>query len=100
MAHFRKKLKWWLRDLRSFVTGKSGAAEPKTIWVLRCRGCNGHHQMKITQIALQGMEFPPVEEMFSNQPIKCPTTGAQFYSAQDDWVHLTEREFDLHFRRK
>jgi len=41
---------------------------------------------------------PQAVRAFDARLPKCDaTTGAEFYSAHDDWMHLTERAYDLFF---
>jgi len=93
MARFSKKLKWRFRDFWTLVAGKRKPPEPKTVCVFYCRGCGGHHQLRLQTIGLDGIDLSE----FSLQGLKfpCPALGEMIFLAQDDLVFLSEREFDL-----
>jgi hypothetical protein len=102
MFYLAKKVKWRLHDCRSFLAGKRGIEESKTVHLLLCRVCNGYHRVNVKQVGeeLADSEMPQPEMLFPGGRMGCPKTGEIFYAALDAWVHLTEREYDLRFSRK
>src|SRR5437868_3927665 len=102
MALLAKRLKWLLRDCWLLLTARSGKQEPKTVHLMLCRVCDGYHRVNIRRIGaeLDELGMPPDEMMFPAGKHKCPRTGEVFYGAVDDWLHLTEREYDLLPNRK
>lgn len=68
------------------------------VHVVHCRECDDYHRMNIkaTSIGNGPVERLPDEllvKLFRCE-IKCPKTGETFVAAEDDWVHLTEQEFE------
>jgi hypothetical protein len=96
MALFRKKLKWWFRDLWAFIARKKLEPEPKTICAFYCRECGRRHRLEFLSIGLDGIDVSGL--LPHGLKMKCPKTGEMVYPAQDDFVFLTERESDLHWR--
>lgn len=114
MAKFRKIIKWWLRDLWALLTRKDTSKEPKTIHLIHCRACGNYHRadFQVIEKTFGGSGPPPFEkeqmrafredllrkipeDFFRGGKQQCPLNGETYYAAQDDWMHLTEREFDL-----
>jgi hypothetical protein len=104
MIRLRKRIKWWWRDLLASRRGRDASKELKTIHLLHCRSCNGFHRFgfKITTYGRTSASDDPEplgeplgEEFFPCGKRTCPKTGEIYYAAQEDWLHLTEREFDL-----
>jgi hypothetical protein len=96
-----KNLKWWMYDLWMLMTARSGRQEPKTVHLLFCRICDGYHRAYIRFVgSISRSEMPSDEAPYESGKQCCPITGEVFYSAADDWLHLTERQYDLAQRKR
>lgn len=93
-----KRLKWWMRDFWMLLTARSGREEPKTVHLIFCRICDGYHpvRVKVHYVgAVNESETPSYETPYPAGKKRCPKTAEAFYAAADDWLHLTERQYDL-----
>ena len=77
----------------------------KPIHLVHCRECQGYHRINIKMTVIG--DFPTTEslpdrfydKLFRGE-LKCPKTGETFIAAEDDWLHLTQAEFEALSKRK
>jgi len=74
----------------------------KPIHIVHCRECKGYHRinLKMSTIGIDPAPEPIPETLmdemrkkFFRSEIRCPKTKETFIPAEDDWLHLTEQEF-------
>ena len=78
--------------------------ESKTIHVVHCRECDGYHRFNIKTTIVGHFPAELIPDDFAStlfrRELECPMTHKTFVPAEDDWLHLTEQEFQDFVKRK